>query len=108
MQKEIKSTRYQNKILNILVGTRSLSSDKFDCSTAQNTLKLQVPGIMIVGGLKTVLALATYKQLVMYNAHPSLLFSKVTEWSKIENKKDSFNITPDNIATDKVVDFLSR
>jgi hypothetical protein len=58
--------------------------------------------------LKTVLALATDKRLLMYNAHASMISAEVKELSKIENKKDEFNITTENIATDRVVDFLTR
>ncbi|HZK93861.1 MAG TPA: CocE/NonD family hydrolase [Prolixibacteraceae bacterium] len=85
-----------------------LDGDHFDSTTDQNMLKLQMPGIMRIGGLKTVLALATNQHLLLYNANPSLIFSEVTEVSKLENNKGHFSITTENLGANKVIDFLKR
>jgi len=50
----------------------------------------------------------TNQHLLLYNANPSLIFSEVTEVSKLENNKDHFSITTENMGVNKVIDFLNR
>ena len=85
-----------------------LDGDHFDPATDQSMLKLQIPGIMRIGGLKTVLALAAGNYLILYNANPALIFSQVVEVSKLENHKNHFSVTTENMGVDKVMDFLTH
>lgn len=82
-----------------------LDGDKFDPTTDESMMKLQIPGILRIGGLKTVLALASNKNLLIYNANPALVSSGAKEIAQMENNK-SFIITADNLASGKATDFL--
>lgn len=85
-----------------------LDGDHFDPTTDQNMLKLQIPGIMRIGGLKTVLGLVASKRLLLYNANPTLKVAEITEVNKLENNKDNFSVTTENIGVDKVINFLKH
>lgn len=85
-----------------------LDGDQFDPTSDQNMLKLQIPGIMRIGGLKTVMALAAKQQLLLFNANPSLTSSGPIEVSKLENDKNYFSITEEKIGVDKVLDFIDH
>ena len=54
------------------------------------------------------MALAANQHLLFYNANPSLISSGATEVSKLEDNKDYFSITAENIGVDKVIDFLNQ
>jgi len=47
-----------------------LEGNHFDPTSDEKMLKLQIPGIMRIGGLKTVLALAANQHLLLFNASP--------------------------------------
>lgn len=81
-----------------------LEGNNFNPTTDKNMLKLQIPGIMRIGGLKTVMALAAKQHLLFYNANPSLISSGATEVRKLEDN-DNFSIIAGNIGADKVIDF---
>ena len=83
-----------------------LDGNRFNPTTDKNMLKLQIPGIMRIGGLKTVMALAAKQHLILYNADPSLISSGATEVSKLEDNNNFF-IIAGNIGADKVIDFLN-
>jgi dienelactone hydrolase len=83
-----------------------LDGDHFDPTTDQSMLTLEIPGIMRIGGLKTALALAANKHLLLYNANPSFLSSAAMEVRKLENNKDHFSIITTSIGDDRVIDFL--
>ncbi|WP_051084324.1 alpha/beta hydrolase family protein [Segetibacter koreensis] len=85
-----------------------LDGNHFDATIDQNMLTLQVPGIMRIGGLKTVMALAANKRLLLYNANPSLKLPEVPEVSKLENNENNFSVKTDNIGVDQVIDFLKH
>jgi dienelactone hydrolase len=85
----------------------ALDGDKFDPTTDENMLKLQVPGILRIGGLKTVLALAANKNLLIYNANTSLISSGVKEIAQLENNKNLV-VTSDNMTAGKVTDYLKN
>ncbi len=88
-----------------------IDGDQFDPSSDQNMLSLQIPGIMRVGGVPTVLALASIKEdtrLLLYNTNPLLESSEVVEVSKLREKGSGFSITQEKIDDDKIINFLAN
>ncbi|MEO9004146.1 MAG: acetylxylan esterase [Ginsengibacter sp.] len=84
-----------------------LDGNHFNPNTDQEMLKLEIPGIMRVGGLKTALALNVGKHLLFYNADPSLLSSGANEISKLINNDQNFSILAGGVEDDKVINYLS-
>ncbi|MEO8414313.1 MAG: acetylxylan esterase [Ginsengibacter sp.] len=85
-----------------------VDGDHFDPGTDQAMLTLDLPGIMRVGGLKTVLALNANKQLILYNADASLLSSGAKDISRLESNNAHFSITTTGIGNDTIIDFLKH
>jgi hypothetical protein len=85
-----------------------LDGNQFDPTSDQNMLTLQIPGIMRIGGLKTVMALAAKQHLLLFNANPSLISSGAIEVSNLENDKNHFSITTEMNGDDKVLNFIDR
>ncbi len=83
-----------------------LDGDHFNPTTDQEMLKLEMPGIMRVGGLKTAMALDANKHLLFYNADPRFLSSGAIEISKLENSNPNFSIVTTSIDENKIIDFL--
>ena len=83
-----------------------LDGNHFDPSSDEKMLELQIPGIMRIGGLQTVLALASNQHLIFFNAFPSLRFSRITAVSKLENNEDHFSITTEDLAIGRILDFF--
>jgi len=82
-----------------------LDGNHFNLTTDQEMLKLEIPGIMRVGGLKTALALNANKHLLMFNADPDLLLLGASAMSKLENNKH-FSIVTTSMDENKIIDFL--
>ncbi len=85
----------------------ALDGDNFDPSTDENMLKMQVPGILRMGGLKTVLALASDKNLMIYNANSALMYPQLAEVSRIANNKN-FSVATGNTGSAKAIEFLKN
>ncbi len=85
-----------------------IDGNGFDPTTDQNMLTLQMPGIMRIGGLKTVLALATNQNMLLYNANPSLVSSEITEVAKLGDNKEGFSMIPGDLGVDELLDFIVK
>jgi hypothetical protein len=85
----------------------ALDGDHFDPATDQNMLAVKVPGILRIGGLKTVLALAANKKLILYNADPSLVSSQIAAVSKLDGNLN-FVITAENANTERIAGFFKN
>lgn len=83
----------------------ALDGNDFDPSTDENMLKMQIPGILRMGGLKTILALAADKQMMVFNANPALVSSEVAAISRLQNNKN-FAVTTENVASGKIIEYL--
>lgn len=85
-----------------------IDGNHFDPSADQNMLKLQIPGLMRIGGLKTVLALSSIKDysFLLYNVNPQLIYPEVTKISKLEENDSSFIITKGRTGTNKIISFF--
>jgi hypothetical protein len=69
-------------------------------------LSLEIPGIMRVGGLKTALGLCANKNLILYNADPSLVSSGAIELSSLENNNRNFSVITGSLEENKIIDLL--
>ncbi|MEO8961975.1 MAG: hypothetical protein ABI325_08845, partial [Ginsengibacter sp.] len=85
-----------------------LDGNHFNPGTDKEMLKVEIPGIMRVGGLKTALALNADKHLLIYNADASILSSGATEISKLANNDQNFSMLATGIENDKIVNYLSH
>ncbi|MDP4284270.1 MAG: acetylxylan esterase [Bacteroidota bacterium] len=90
------------------LGKIILDENHFNPMTDQNMLKLEIPGIMRIGGLKTILALASNQHLLIYNSSPSLISDKLDNLIKLEGNKDHFLISNANMSEDKIINFLKK
>ncbi len=79
----------------------AIDGGQFNPATDRNMLKLQIPGIMRIGGLKTILAVTLIKgaNILLYNAHPKLVDPDVTEVSKYANVDPSSFVVTQKLVT---------
>lgn len=85
-----------------------IDGNDFDPTTDQNMLTLQIPGIMRIGGLKTVLVLAANRNILLYNANPSLVSPEIIEASKLGDNKKGLSMILDNVSVDELLDFIVK
>lgn len=83
-----------------------IDGDHFDPTADKDRLQLQIPGIMRIGGIKTVLALASNQRLLIYNANPDLKEERLNKVSELENNKDRFSIFSKPLPFNKIVAFM--
>jgi hypothetical protein len=83
-----------------------IDGNHFDPSTDQNMLKLQIPGIMRIGGLKTILALVSNQHLLLFNATPNMIYPELNKVTGLENNKSHFSVLTEKIALNKLTGFL--
>lgn len=83
-----------------------IDGNHFDPSADQNMLKLQIPGIMRIGGLKTILALVSNQHLLLFNATPNMIYPELNKVTELENNKNHFSVLTEKIALNKLTGFL--
>ncbi|GAA4312347.1 alpha/beta hydrolase family protein [Compostibacter hankyongensis] len=83
-----------------------VDADHFDPAVEKNMLDLQIPGIMRIGGLESILALLMDRHLLIYRASPSLSYPGLAQIRKIEGNQAHLTMTPQTIDDDQVIDFL--
>ncbi len=84
-----------------------LDGDHFNPTTDQQMLTLEIPGIMRIGGLKTVLALSSAQHLVLFNAHESLCSPGISKPADFSGN-NLFSINPRNVSQDEIIRFLTK
>lgn len=83
-----------------------IDGNHFNPSEDQHMLELQIPGIMRIGGLKTILALGANQPILIYNAHPNLKYPGVDEVVKLVGNEDHLSISASGKDVDEVIEFL--
>ena len=84
-----------------------LDGDHFDPTTDQDMLKLGIPGIMRIGGVKTLLALAGNQHMLLFNAHDSLCSPEVRESATLAANGSLFSVTEKTVSQDEIIHFLT-
>ncbi|MDP4129549.1 MAG: prolyl oligopeptidase family serine peptidase [Bacteroidota bacterium] len=84
-----------------------LDGDHFDPTTDQQALTLEIPGIMRVGGLKTVLALSSGQHLRLFNANKYLCGPEISKLAGFSGNT-LFSVNPESISQDEMVQFLTK
>lgn len=83
-----------------------VDGNHFDPTVEKNMLSLQIPGIMRIGGLKSVLALLTDREVFVYQASEGLSFPELAQVRGLEKDGAHLNMMTQIIGDDQVVDFL--
>jgi dienelactone hydrolase len=84
-----------------------LDGNRFNPTTDQNMLSLDVPGIMRIGGLKTIAALASSQHITIFNVDKHLRSTEINNVANLAGNRTHFRMINDQIPDTQIANLLA-
>jgi Prolyl oligopeptidase family len=89
------------------LGNIVIDGNHFDPTNDDHMLSLDIPALMRIGGLKTILAIASNQHLLFYNAHPSFSDASIRSVANLNGNKAHFQITSGSVSLGQTIQFIT-